>query len=108
MEACRSRERMKDMGRNIRFGVAAAAVLAFVPAWGAEGDEQRKGGNDSQSYSQRIDALEARLARLEATLDQLHAGSGSGEPARTEEDRRREQQREAANQRFLNEIWNNP
>jgi hypothetical protein len=71
------------MGRNIRFGVAAAAVLTFVPAWGAEGSDTGKERIDGQSYSHKIEALEDRIARVEAKLETLQEGSGSGEPRST-------------------------
>jgi hypothetical protein len=101
-----TREGIEVMGRNSRFGVAAAAVLAFAPAWAADEHERGKDGADCQSYSQHVDAVEARLARLEARLANVHEGSGAGEPARAAVDPY--DPRREADQRFLNEIWTAP
>ena len=96
------------MRRNIRFGVAAAAALTFVPAWANDAKDSTRDGLDPQSSSS-YQRLEARLAQVETTLDNLQQGSGSSEPSVTQDDRARDrQQQRDAHEEFLHQVWSAP
>ncbi len=96
----------------IRFGVAAAAVLTFLPAWGSDASVEER--LESQPYEQQVADSAARPPSPQyASAPQdsqpcAGQGSGGGEPASEEEDRKEDRQQDAQQERFLNDTWNTP
>ncbi len=99
------------MRKMIRLGVASAAVLASLPAWGdgvsvedrleVRQAEQRPVDTASPSTPQHESATQDRQPRLDE-------GSAGGEPSNERDDDKRHEQRKTAREEFLNDTWNLP
>ncbi len=98
------------MTKTIRLGVAAAAALAFLPAWGSDASQDKREIEQSQQQPADTSAPAALpqdsvTQELQPSADQ---GSGGGEPAYKRDADKRQEQRDAAREQFLNEVWSAP
>jgi hypothetical protein len=101
------------MTKAIRFGVAAAAALAFLPAWGSDAsfEDKREVEQSEQRPADAVapPALQGDSAAQEPQQQRADEGSGAGEPTTNERDQdKRLEQEKAARERFLNEVWTAP
>ena len=98
------------MTKKSRFGIAAAAALAFVPAFGSDVSEDKR--ETEQTAQQPADAAAPLAMQVDPGTQEIqqraYEGSAGGEPANQRDEDKRMEQKEAARERFLNEVWSAP